>query len=291
MSKFKTGDSVEYTGDNSCLKTHFSSNSLTVDGIIHNGEFLGNGEKNITGEDVYVCLHNDSKVRFVFRESELAKSEPEKPSEYDSVFIKWKDTCQLYREIALQEIKKLLREITGTTPDADCGLDIQEAYDEDYIIRQGAYYTPDSYSAFYIFRIFKIKKGKLVVYSYEDECSSCTVDFTEGDLSCADLEAIHNMLTELKTFIDAGNLYLKSDVYDIVKVNYTDENDNVLDVGTKVTWNDDAGKDEKGNPIVFTIVEKNDNGYLNLSFGKKDEHPSRWAYYRELMVVKESPKQ
>lgn len=287
MSKFKTGDSVEYTGDNSCLKTHFSNNSLTVDGIIHDGEFLGNGEKNVSGEDVYVCLHNDSKVRFVFRESELAKSEPEKPSEYDSIFRKWKNTCQLYREISLQEIKKLLREITGAKPGTECGLNVQEAYDEDYIIRQGAYYNPNSYSAFYIFRIFKIKKDKLVVYSYEDECSSCTIDFTEDDLSCADLEAIHDMLTELKKFIDAGNLYLKSDVYDIVKVNYTDKNDNVLDVGTKVTWNDDAGKDEKGNPIVFTIVEKNDEGYFNLSFGKKDKNPSRWTYWHELEAVKE----
>lgn len=287
MNKFKPGDSVEYTGDNSCLKIHFSNNSLTVDGIIHDGEFLGNGEKNDSGEDVYVCLHNDSKLRFVFKESELAKSETEKPSEYDSVFRKWKDACQLYREIALQEIKKLLGEITGTKPDADCGLDVQEAYDENYIIRQGAYYNPNSYSALYIFRIFKIEKGKLFIFSYEDQCSSCTLDFTEDDLSCADLEAIHNILTELKKFIDARYLYLKSDVYDIVKVNYTDKNDNVLDIGTKVTWNDDAGKDKKGNPIVFTIVEKNDEGYFNLSFGKKDKNPSRWAYWHELEAVKE----
>lgn len=285
MPKFKLGDSVTYAGANSCLKTHFSSNSLTVDGIIHDGEYIGNGERNISGENMYACLHNDSQVRFLFRESELSESSPVTNSEYNSVHEKLQNICQLYREIALKEIKKLLREITGTKPDANCGLDVQEAYDEDYIIRQGAYYTPNSYSAFYIFRIFKIEKGKLFIFSYEDQCSSCTIDFTENDLSCADLEAIHDMLTELKKFIDAGNLYLKSDVYDIVKVNYTDKNDNVLNIGAKVTWDDEAGKNEKGEPIVFTIVEKNDEGYFNLSHGKEDKNPSRWAYFGELTKV------
>lgn len=287
MPKFKLGDSVTYAGANSCLKTHFSNNSLTVDGIIHDGEYIGNGEKNISGENMYACLHNDSQVRFLFRESELSESSPVTNSEYNSVHEKWQSTCQLYREIALQEIKKLLREITGAKPGANCGLDVEEAYQEDYILRQGAYYTPNSYSAFYIFQIFKLEKDRLVIFSYEDECSSCTLDFTENDLSCADLEAIHDILTELKKFIDAGYLYLKSDVYDIVKVNYTDENDNVLDIGTKVTWDDEAGKNEKGEPIVFTIVEKNDEGYFNLSHGKEDKNPSRWAYYKELTKVDE----
>ena len=90
---------------------------------------------------------------------------------------------------------------------------------------------------------------------------------------------------ELKKYLDAGNLYLKSDVYDIIKVNYTDKNDNVLNIGTKVTWDDEAGKNEKGEPIVFTIVEKNDEGYFNLSHGKEDKNPSRWAYFGELTKV------
>lgn len=285
MPKFKLGDSVTYAGANSCLKTHFSSNSLTVDGIIHDGKRIGNGERNKSGEDMYVCLHNDSQVRFLFRETELSKSSPMTNTKYNSVLEKWQNACQLYREIALQEIKKLIREITGTKSGTDCGLDIQEAYDEDYIFRQGAYYTPNSYSAFYIFRTFKLEKDRLVIFSYEDECSNCTLDFMEDDLGCVDLESVHDILVELKKFLDAGYMYLKSDVYDFVKVNYTDKNDNVLDIGIKVTWDDEAGKNEKGKSIVFTIVEKNDKGYFNLSHGKEDKHPSRWAYYEELTKV------
>lgn len=58
-----------------------------------------------------------------------------------------------------------------------------------------------------------------------------------------------------------------------------------LDVGDDVHWHDEAGHDENGEDITFTIVDEDGEGYFNLSYGDEDENPDRWAYYTELEIV------
>lgn len=66
---------------------------------------------------------------------------------------------------------------------------------------------------------------------------------------------------------------------------YEDINGVELAVSDEVKWHDEAGVDENGDDIIFTIVEKRGDGYFNLSYGDKDENPERWAYYTELEIV------
>ena len=58
-----------------------------------------------------------------------------------------------------------------------------------------------------------------------------------------------------------------------------------LAVSDEVKWHDEAGVDENGEDIVFTIVDERGDGYFNLSYGDEDENPERWAYYTELEIV------
>ena len=66
---------------------------------------------------------------------------------------------------------------------------------------------------------------------------------------------------------------------------YKDINGVKLKVGDAVKWHDEAGVDENGNDIDFTIVEDGGEGYFNLSYGDEDENPERWARYTELEIV------
>ena len=66
---------------------------------------------------------------------------------------------------------------------------------------------------------------------------------------------------------------------------YKDINGVELDISDEVHWHDEAGYDEDGSMITFTIVEENYDGYFNLSYGDEDENPDRWAYYTELEIV------
>ena len=66
---------------------------------------------------------------------------------------------------------------------------------------------------------------------------------------------------------------------------YKDINGVKLEVSDEVQWLDEAGYDENGDPITFTIVEERGDGYFNLSYGDEDENPERWAYYTELEIV------
>jgi len=66
---------------------------------------------------------------------------------------------------------------------------------------------------------------------------------------------------------------------------YEDINGVELAVSDEVKWHDEAGVDENGEDIVFTIVEDRGDGYFNLSYGDEDENPERWAYYTELEIV------
>ena len=66
---------------------------------------------------------------------------------------------------------------------------------------------------------------------------------------------------------------------------YEDINGVELAVSDEVHWHDEAGYDEDGSMIVFTIIEERGDGYFNLSYGDEDENPERWAYYTELEIV------
>lgn len=66
---------------------------------------------------------------------------------------------------------------------------------------------------------------------------------------------------------------------------YRDINGVKLEISDEVRWDDEAGYDEDGDPIIFTIVEERGDGYFNLSYGDEDENPDRWAYYTELEIV------
>lgn len=65
---------------------------------------------------------------------------------------------------------------------------------------------------------------------------------------------------------------------------YEDINGVELAVSDEVKWHDEAGVDENGEDIVFTIVEERGDGYFNLAYGD-EENPERWAYYTELEIV------
>ena len=65
---------------------------------------------------------------------------------------------------------------------------------------------------------------------------------------------------------------------------YKDINGVKLDVSDYVQWHDEAGYNEDGSMIVFTIVEDNGDGYFNLA-NEDEDNPERWAYYTELEIV------
>lgn len=68
---------------------------------------------------------------------------------------------------------------------------------------------------------------------------------------------------------------------------YLDSCDEPIHVGDVVEWCDEAGVDEDGTRIRFKVVDEDGEGYFNLSYGEEDEHPDRWAYHYELIVVSE----
>ena len=68
---------------------------------------------------------------------------------------------------------------------------------------------------------------------------------------------------------------------------HQDYNKEDIEIGAETYWLDEAGKDEKGRMIHFTVVEYNGEGYFNLSTGEDDKTPSRWAFHSELELIKE----
>ena len=65
---------------------------------------------------------------------------------------------------------------------------------------------------------------------------------------------------------------------------YKDINGVEIAVSDEVKWHDEAGYDEDGSMIVFTIVEDNGDGYFNLA-NEDEDNPERWAYYTEIEIV------
>lgn len=74
------------------------------------------------------------------------------------------------------------------------------------------------------------------------------------------------------------------DAYENGEQTYKDINGVELAVSDEVKWHDEAGYDEDGSMIVFTIVEDNGDGYFNLA-NEDEDNPERWAYYTELEIV------
>lgn len=75
------------------------------------------------------------------------------------------------------------------------------------------------------------------------------------------------------------------DAYENGEETYKDINGVELAVSDEVHWHDEAGYDEDGSMITFTIVDESYDGHFNLSYGDEDENPERWAYYTELEIV------
>ena len=70
MAKFPIGSTVTYKGSNTFLKLHFSNGMKVID-VIPDRTAIGNGEINVSGQNLY-RLQAPSGVIFNFREDELS---------------------------------------------------------------------------------------------------------------------------------------------------------------------------------------------------------------------------
>ena len=66
--------------------------------------------------------------------------------------------------------------------------------------------------------------------------------------------------------------------------NQNDKTGEKLVVGDKVFWHDEAGYNEDGSMIIFTIEQWDGLGYFNLA-NEGEENPERWAFHSELQLV------
>lgn len=120
-----------------------------------------------------------------------------------------------------------------------------------------------------------IEKG--VCEKVEDFIEQCFTDPTDTD--------INDFLWFERDQIAEYLGYKDWDAFENGDETYEDINGVELAVSDEVKWHDEAGVDENGEDIIFTIVEDNGDGYFNLSYGDEDENPERWAYYTELEIV------
>lgn len=120
-----------------------------------------------------------------------------------------------------------------------------------------------------------IEKG--VCDEVEDFIEQCFTDPTDTD--------INDFLWFERDQIAEYLGYKNWDAFENGKKTYEDINGVELAVSDEVKWHDEAGVDENGDEIIFTIIEERGDGYFNLSYGDEDENPERWAYYTELEIV------
>ncbi len=72
MEKIHIGDRVAYKDPNSAIGKMFPSG--TVEDVIPDGLPLGNGERNVSGQDVIICRpEGAAKTMLMFIRSELVK--------------------------------------------------------------------------------------------------------------------------------------------------------------------------------------------------------------------------
>ena len=119
-----------------------------------------------------------------------------------------------------------------------------------------------------------IEKGDCeTVENYITECFSHPTDTDINDFLWFSRDEIAEYLG-----------YEDWDAYENGDQTYKDINGVELAVSDEVHWHDEAGVDEDGSMIVFTIVEDNGDGYFNLA-NEDEDNPERWAYYTELEIV------
>jgi hypothetical protein len=119
-----------------------------------------------------------------------------------------------------------------------------------------------------------IEKGDCeTVENYITECFSHPTDTDINDFLWFSRDEIAEYLG-----------YEDWDAYENGDQTYKDINGVELAVSDEVHWHDEAGYDEDGSMIVFTIVEDNGDGYFNLA-NEDEDNPERWAYYTELEIV------
>lgn len=70
MAKFPIGSTVTYKGSNTFLKLHFSNGMKVID-VIPDRTAVGNGEINVSGQNLY-RLQAPSGIIFNFLEDELS---------------------------------------------------------------------------------------------------------------------------------------------------------------------------------------------------------------------------
>ena len=71
MEKIHIGDKVAYKNPNSVLGKLMPSG--TAENVIPNGMPIGNGEINVSGQDIIVCKPDECKTMLIFRRDELVK--------------------------------------------------------------------------------------------------------------------------------------------------------------------------------------------------------------------------
>ena len=120
-----------------------------------------------------------------------------------------------------------------------------------------------------------IEKG--VCDEVEDFIEQCFTDPTDTDIN----DFLWFERDQIAEYLGYDNW----EAFENGEETYEDINGVKLEVSDEVKWHDEAGVDENGEDIVFTIVEERGDGYFNLSYGDEDENPERWAYYTELEIV------
>ena len=120
-----------------------------------------------------------------------------------------------------------------------------------------------------------IEKG--VCDEVEDFIEQCFTDPTDTDIN----DFLWFERDQIAEYLGYDNW----EAFENGEETYEDINGVELAVSDEVKWHDEAGVDENGEDIVFTIVEERGDGYFNLSYGDEDENPERWAYYTELEIV------
>ena len=126
-------------------------------------------------------------------------------------------------------------------------------------------------------------KATLDVLIEKDDCEKVE-DFIEQCFSHPTDMDINDFLWFERDQIAEYLGYEDWDAYENGDETYKDINGVELAVSDEVHWDDEAGYDEDGSMITFTIVEDNGDGYFNLAYEDED-NPERWAYYTELEIV------
>ena len=92
-----------------------------------------------------------------------------------------------------------------------------------------------------------------------------------------DYIAIHLGYEDWEDFDNAGEEELDDEIH-------KDINGVRIDISDEVHWHDEAGYDEHGDMIDFTVVDEDGTGYYNLAY-EGEENPERWAYYTEIEII------